>query len=110
MNDQPHVHPNIATTSQQDQRIVDLFEQNPGLTLDQGREQLSRRGITASRSTIRRRLLSVAVRYRSTIKKPLLTQKHIEKRLQWATENLDTDWSKVIYTDEASFWQIDGIN
>lgn len=43
-------------------------------------------------------------RYRPLIKKPLLTQKHIEKRMQWSTENLTTDWSKVIYMDESSFW------
>lgn len=104
VNDQPHVQPERATTSKQNERIVDLFEKNPGLTLDQGVERLSRRKIYVSRSTVRRRLLAKEVQYRPTIKKPLLTKIHVEKRLRWANENLDTDWSKVIYTDESSFW------
>lgn len=53
---------------------------------------------------MRRRLLASAVRYRPTLKKPLLKPEHIEKRLRWATDNLTTDWTKVICTDEASFW------
>jgi transposase len=104
VNDQPNVKPNRATTSQQDMRIVNLFEQNPGMSLNQGVERLSRRGLHVSPSTVRRRLIAATVRYRPTIKKPLLTQLQIEKRMRWATENLTTDWSKVMYTDESSFW------
>lgn len=73
------------------------------MSLDQGRERLSRRGIEMSTSTIRRRLHGSTVRYRTTIKKPLLKLEQVEKGLLWATEHLTTDWSKVIYTDEASF-------
>ena len=28
----------------------------------------------------------------------------MEKRLAWATENVDRDWSNVLFSDEASFW------
>lgn len=104
VNDQPNEQPNRASTSREDKRVVDFVDKNPGLTLSQSVERLSRRGIHVSRSTLRRRLIEKDVRYRPVIKKPLLTQKHIEKRMQWATENLTTDWSKVIYTDESSFW------
>lgn len=85
-----------STTSRQDNRIVQLFEQNPGMTVSQGVERLSRRGIHVSKTTVRRRLAAAAVRYRP-IKKPLLTPLQVEKRLRWATENLTTDWSKVIF-------------
>lgn len=104
VNDQPNIKPQRATTSKQDERIVDLFERNPGLTLDQGVQRLSRRKLYVSRSTLRNRLHAKSVRYRPSIKKPLLTKINIEKRMQWATDNLNTDWSKVIYTDESSFW------
>lgn len=95
VNDQPNEQPNRASTSREDKRVVDFVDKNPGLTLFQSVERLSRRGIHVSRSTLRRRLIEKDVRYRPVIKKPLLTQKHIEKRMQWATENLTTDWSKV---------------
>lgn len=104
VDDKPNVQPERSTTPKENERIVDVFEQNPGITLDQGVERLSQANIRVSRSTVRRRLQAKNVQYRPTIKKPLLTKIHVEKRLRWATENLDTDWSKVIYTDESSFW------
>lgn len=33
-----------------------------------------------------------------------LSESHIEKRWQWAAENIDRDFSNVVFTDEASFW------
>lgn len=104
VNDQPNIKPQRATTPKQDERIVELFEQNPGISLDQGVDRLSRRNIHVSRSTVMRRLQAKNVLCRPTVKKPLLTKIHVEKRLKWANENLNTDWSKVIYTDESSFW------
>ncbi|GJQ83019.1 hypothetical protein Trydic_g15834 [Trypoxylus dichotomus] len=41
---------------------------------------------------------------RSTVKKPVLGEIHVTKRLAWAKENLDRDWSNVIFTNEASVW------
>lgn len=104
VDDQPNVKPNRATTPKQEKRIVKLFEQSPGMSLDQGVQRLRRLKINVSRSTIKRRLDANAVHFRPVIKKPLLTKIHIEKRLRWANENLTTDWSKVVYTDESSFW------
>lgn len=104
VNDRPDIQPNRASTSRQDQQIVNFFEKNPGVSLRQGAERLRRRNIRVSYVTLQRRLHAHQLKYRSTIHKPLLTKIHIEKRLRWARENLDTDWSKVIYTDESSFW------
>ena len=28
----------------------------------------------------------------------------MEKRKVWATENIDRDWSNVVFSDESSFW------
>lgn len=104
VNDAPNVRPHTATTDREDRRIVQMFEQNPGLSLRAGTERLHRVNVGASTSTIRRRLIEHKLRYRATIRKPLLTDDHIEKRMRWAIENSQTDWSKVIYTDESSFW------
>ena len=35
--------------------------------------------------------------------KPLLNQEYMQNRKLFATENLDRDWSNVVFTDESSF-------
>ena len=35
--------------------------------------------------------------------KPLLTNDHIKKRLQWAIQHQDIGWNEVVFTDESSF-------
>lgn len=67
------------------------------------KKKLWQKGVRVSINTIRRRLEEFDVKNRSTQYKPLLTEKHIEKRLTWANENLDRDWSNVVFTDESSF-------
>lgn len=104
MFDRPHTQPNRASTSRQDQQIVRSFEQNPGVSLRQGAEHLRKRNIHVSYATIQRKLHKHQLKSRSTVHKPLLTDDHIEKRIRWATENLHTDWSKIIYTAEYTFW------
>lgn len=93
-----------TTTKRQDKTIIRLFERNPDLTLKKGQEKLAQKNIIISLMTIRRRLLEHGVAWRNTRMKPLLNEKHIEKRLEWAKENLNRDWRDVIFTDEASFW------
>lgn len=56
-----------------------------------------------SRFTIGRELKNINIdRFRPLIK-PLLTEKHIDERLKFCRENRDTDWTKVIFSDESSF-------
>lgn len=38
---------------------------------------------------------------KNQIKKPILTKKHKERRLQWAKKYMKTDFSKVLFTDES---------
>lgn len=54
--------------------------------------------------SIRTRILAHNVKFRGTVKKPLLSEKHVEKRLTWSNQNLDRDWDNVIFSDEASYW------
>lgn len=94
-----------ASTSSKDNKVIcELFRKNPTISLRNAKEKLSRKGIKVSINTIRRRLAESGIKNRSTKPKPLLTQKHIEKRLSWATQNLDRDWSNIIFTDESSFF------
>lgn len=37
-------------------------------------------------------------------RRPLLTQRHKDMRLEYAHENAGRDWDSVIFSDEASFW------
>lgn len=93
-----------ATTKAQDKEIKLLFDKNPHLTLRQAKEKLLKKGINLSIYTIRARLKEIQVEYRSTIQKPLLTEKQVKRRLEWAHVNKDRDWTNVMFTDESSFW------
>lgn len=92
------------TTKKEDKMILKVFEKNSSLSLRGGQAILQRKGLNISCDTIRKRLLAHEVKFRSTINKPLLSKKHVEKRLSWAIENLDRDWDNIIFSDEASFW------
>lgn len=93
-----------VTSKKQDKVIVSLFKKTPNMRLRQARVQLAKKGIHVSINTIQRRLQAANVKYRPTILKPLLSQKHVEKRRAWAEENKDRDWTKVVFSDEATFW------
>lgn len=92
------------TSSAEDKRVWQMFSKNPLLSLRSGQEKLKQKGLKLSLDTMRRRLNENGLKYRSTVKKPLLTEKHMEKRLSWAKENKNRDWSNIIFSDEASFW------
>lgn len=93
-----------TSTRRQDSVIIQLFEENHSLTLDQAVKKLAKKNIHLSVSTVRNRLQENGIAYRNTMVKPLLTAKHVEKRLQWANEHLNKDWTNVVFTDESSFW------
>ena len=84
--------------------IVALFKRNPTLRLREAKAKLAEKGLRVSINTIRRRLAEAKVQYRPTRQEPLLSQIHMEKRLAGATENVDRNWSNVIFSDKASFW------
>jgi len=87
-----------VTTTKEDKMILRLFQDKPGLSLRCAQIKLRNKEIYVSLNTIRSRLREKNMSFRSTLKKPLLSEKHVEKRL--AKENLDRDWDSVIFTDE----------
>ena len=93
-----------ATTSKQDKAIIKLFERLSTLRLREAKAILVEKRVNISINTIRQRLAESNIKYRSTRQKSLLSETHMEKRKAWAAENLDRDWSNVIFSDELSFW------
>lgn len=94
-----------GSVSKKDEKVImNMFLRNPGLSLRRGQAKLRQKGINISHVTIRNHLRANNVKYRSTLKKPLLSEKHVTKRLAWAKENIDRDWSNVIFSDECSVW------
>jgi len=87
-----------------EKKIVNLFLRNPSLTLRQGQAKLKSKGLDISHETIRTHLRAHNLKFRPTMKKPLLTEKHVTNRLAWAHENIDRDFDNVIFTDECSIW------
>ena len=92
-----------ATSSKEDKMIVAPFKRNAGLRLREATAKLAEKELHVSMNTIRRRLAEAKVQYRPTRQKPLLSEVQMEKRLAWATENVDRDWSNVPFSFEASF-------
>lgn len=78
-----------APIKKQDKAIVNLFNRTPTLRLRQTRVQLAKRGKDVSTNTIQRRLQEANVKFRPATLKPLLSQKHVDKRKAWAVENKD---------------------
>lgn len=108
VDDLPERGKTRKTSSTVDKRITNLFLKNPRISLRSAQEELTKTGLNISIATIRRRLLEIKLKYRSTLKKPLLSDKHIRRRIAWARANKDRDWDKVIFSDEASFWATSG--
>lgn len=59
--------------------------------------------LQVSLHVIRQRLRGSGRKCCKPAKKPLLTPEHAEARLQFCRENLQRDWSKVIFSDEKTF-------
>lgn len=104
VDDLPRSGAKRKTTKREEKQIINLYSTKPMLSLRQGQQILKNKGIHVSTETLRSRLRDHDIKFRSVIKKPLLTQNHVKKRIAWAKENLERDWSNVVFTDEASFW------
>ena len=104
VDDQPGKAEMRATSSKENKMIAALFKRNPTLRTREAKAKLAEKGLYVSLNTIRRRLAEAKVQYDPTRPKPLLSEVQMEKRLAWATENVNRDWFNVIFSDEASFW------
>lgn len=102
IEDKPKAGRPRLTTEKQDQKIVQLAEDDDEATSDKLTTRAKRKGIDVSPRTVRRRLQQSGIHLLPTTTKPLLTEAHRQKRMTWATTNTDTDWDQVIFTDETT--------
>lgn len=92
------------STTKKNDKAIKIFEKNPGCSLRRAKNLLLKKGVEVSLNIIRRRLFDSEYGWWLTKLKPFLSQKHIEKRLEWAKINIDRDFANIIITDESSFW------
>ena len=106
-----------ATTEKQNQEMVKIATSQKPMSTQQIANSMANKGVIVSRVTVSRRLKDHGLRFKPLVKKPLLNKTHIENRLIWATENVDWDWARVIFSDESRFelsfgatraWQFSG--
>ncbi len=64
----------------------------------------SQRQIKASTKTISRYLKKTGYSYKKASKIPKLNDSHKKVRFEWAKNHEDFDWSKVVFSDECSFY------
>ncbi len=73
------------------------------ITASEIQKKLEKQGVEISLKTVRWRLGESEGKFLKEIQKPLLSEKHQAKRLQWAKKHKNFDWKKVIFTDESTF-------
>jgi transposase len=93
------------TSEREDQDIVSIAKKQKTSTLVDISTSMSRQGTDISYETVRRRLNEQGLFKLKPLLKPLLLDTHRASRLKWANANRNTDWSKVIFTDETTISQ-----
>ena len=92
-----------STTEKEDDLIIKLAKTDDNASAPKIQSKLQKRGINISQQTIRNRLHEAGGSYGFPLLKPLLKKDHLEKRLNFAKDNLNRDWSNVIFSDESTF-------
>jgi transposase len=103
LSDLPKSGRNRSTTPKQDEKIIELAQKQTNATATDIQREMKKRNVNVSVDTIQRRLREGGGKYMAKLSKPLLTDAHKEKRLQWAKKYKNFDWSKVIFSDESTF-------
>ena len=81
----------VAQRKKVDQRISELASTNNSATTRGIQRVLKRNNVDISQETIRRRLKEYGAKFSLPISKPLLTEKHRQKHLDWAHAAGDMD-------------------
>jgi transposase len=90
------------TTHEQDIIMINEIKNNEKL---KSNDIIKTKNINISDRTVRRRLNENGFVYGNYSKKPLLTKKHKDARVKWATNHKNYNWSTVIFSDEMSIWK-----
>ena len=92
-----------ATTAKQDEQIVKLAEKEHNITAAEIKKKFEKRNVEISVDTVKWQLHEAGGKHTNEILKPLLTDNHRAKRLQWAKDHQNFEWNRVIFTDESTF-------
>lgn len=92
-----------VTTQEDDMNIVAYVADNPRASLSEIRQCFQ---LTASKTTVKRRLAEAGLKSRMAAQKPLLTNVNKSKRLSFAQRHeawSADDWRRVVFSDECTF-------
>ncbi|KAI4892962.1 hypothetical protein NFI96_004432 [Prochilodus magdalenae] len=94
-------------TSNRDNRTLERsVEPNPFKNVGEIHKEWTAAGVSASRSTMHRRMQDTGFSCPIPCVKPLLNKRQRQKRLAWAKDKKDwtaAEWSKVLFSDESKF-------
>lgn len=93
----PHGKPIL---SERAKRLIHLqLRRDPWLTWQRLQESTD---LKISRRTFQRTVASFGIRHWVSKRRPLLKEPHAAERYKFALQNLDRDWSQVVFSDECS--------
>lgn len=89
--------------------LVSLANQNRKMSIRKLASRFNQiRKKNVSHETVRKELLRRGYRHKVARNIPMLTDRHRLQRLLWAKNNKETDWERVVFTDEMSIWLAGG--
>ena len=92
-------------TSNRDNRTLErIVKQSPFKNVGEIHKEWTAAGVSASRTTMHRRMQDIGFSCRIPCVKPLLNKRQRQKRLAWAKDKKDwtaAEWSKVMFSDES---------
>ena len=80
--------------------MVDLTTEKMDATSETVKQELEKKKVFISNRTIRRRLHETGLRYMRSLSKPLLSEQHRQRRVQWARKMKNYDCNLVMASDE----------
>ena len=86
--------PKKKTLAGQNDKIVQLFENDEDMTLEKAKSILKRRNINLSIATTSRRLHEFGFSRKIPLSKPLLWNAHLKKHLEWCNQMAEIDWKQ----------------
>jgi transposase len=83
--------------------IGQFIRRIPTISVGELVSKLSEKGIILRREMVRKHLCANGYKNSLPLATPMLTEEHKEKRVKWAQEHIDDDWSRTFFSDETSF-------
>ena len=89
-----------SATAKDSQLMIDLTTEEMNATSETVKQEPEKKRVLISNRTIRQRLHETGLQYMRPLLKPLLSEQHRQRLVQWAREMKNYDWSLVMASDE----------